>query len=549
MNISKFKKQLGNFQKPGRYLGSEKNSYVPKKGKLKFLLCFPDDYTIGMSSLGFHTVGNIVDKEASYSCERCFAPWPDMEEWLRKSNTGLFSLESKTEVSRFDIVAFSLQYELSLTNMVNMLDLSGINPFRLKRKNGPLIMGGGPVCSNPAILEEILDVIVIGDAEASLPCILKEYRKNKEKSVFLSRVKNIKGVYVPGHSDRVSPAVCEKLDNKYFPKSPPVSLIDIPHNRINIEINRGCRNRCSFCRASAVYSPYREKKTDDILDAASGCISSTGYDEVALTSLSGTDHSRLIDVMDDIHYAFRDLGVSVVMSSMRPAHFLGPLSEKMARMRKGGITFAPETPSERLKKVINKRVSNRQILDAAKIASSKGWRKMKLYFMVGLPGEKEEDIEEIPRFVRKIKKESGLMISVSVKPMIPQPETPFQWLENSDIEDLNRKVRFIAKKTPARISGFNPQQHIVESILARGDSSVAGILVAAQKEGARFDQWSEHFNFNLWEKAFNNKNSSWQEYYYRDFRENARFPWDVVKRSRKEKNRMIYEKAIEEAGV
>ena len=524
---------LKNFQTPGKYLGTENNSYTPKDGDggiKKFMLCFPDDYTIGMSSLGYHTVGNIVHNHSSFSCERCFSPGLDMENWMRKNNINLFSLETKAGAGSFDIMGFSIQYELSYTNLLNMLDLAGLKVFRCERSpDDPVIIGGGSCTVNPSLLGEFLDLIVIGEAEAVLPELLKIYPDCRNKEDFLKRGSALTGVYVPGISKHVKSAVFHPYDNTYYPVSPPVPLIDITHNRINIEISRGCPHRCRFCQATAIYSPYREKSPREILDIAVRSIASTGYDEIALTSLSAADHPHLIDIIDDLHYAFRDIGVTVVLPSIRAGICSEKLFNRLSKLslRKGNLTFAPETPSEKLKKIIGKNIKNCDIIESAKIASKNKWKNIKLYFMVGLPEETMDDVREIPAFIKEVASESRLNINVSVSCMVPQPHTAFESRNNEDVDLIQEKINLV-RSSPAKVKKFNIRQHIIESILKRGDSSIAKVVYYAWKNGARFDQWAEHFNFSIWEKAFNDCGTSWQEHYYTDYESMEKFPWDVV---------------------
>jgi len=524
-----WEKELIAFQKPGRYLGTEHNGYISKSRKYKFLLCFPDDYTIGMSSLGYHTVGNIVHNFSPFDCERCFAPAPDMEKWMRDNGIELFSLETKSRAGEFDILGFSIHYQLSYTNLINMIDLAGMEVFREKRgENDPVLIGGGPCCSNPDILGEFLDLIIVGEAEEDLLKVLNEYPASRSREEFLRKASCFESVYVPGIKENAKIAVYRNLDNKYYPCCPPVPLVEVPHNRLNIEINRGCRNSCRFCQASAVYFPYREKSVKDIVSIAGESILNTGYDEISLTSLSATDHPKLIDIMDELYYSFRDLGVSVVMSSMRPSNFQGKLSDRMARLRKGGLTFAPETPSEKLKKVINKHIKNEEIIDAARKAAQMGWKKIKLYFMIGLPEETREDVEEIPSFIEKVRKESGLQISATVSPMIPQPHTPFEWINNVDTDVLSERAAFVKRNSRAKVNVFEVKRHILESIFVRADRTLAKVVFSAWKKGARFDQWGEYFNFTIWEEAFKENGFEWKDFYYRDFENQKEFVWRSV---------------------
>ncbi|MFC2061982.1 radical SAM protein [Elusimicrobiota bacterium] len=525
----KLEEILKNIQTPGKYIGTEWNSYRQKENSRRFLLCFPDDYGIGMSCLGFHTVGNIINSHDRFSCERCFAPVPDMEEMMRKHEVELFSLETKTPAEKFDIIGFSFQYELSYTNFINMLDLAGLKPFRAERAmEDPPVIGGGPSCMNPEALADFVDMLVIGEAETVLPELLDVYLESSDKKDFLAQAAQMEGIYVPGVNNKVKRVYFEDFDDRYFPVSPPVAVVDIPHNRINVEINRGCKNRCRFCQAAVIYGPYRQKSTDQVIDLACKSVASTGHDEISLTSLSATDHPELLDIMDRLHDELKGQGVSVVLSSMRPGLFVAGLWKRLVRLRRGGLTFAPETPSEKLKRVIGKKVKNEDIIQAAKIASENGWKKVKLYFMVGLPGEKEEDIYEIISFIKEVRQKSGLDINVTVSPLIPQPHTPFQWVENIPPETLSQRVALIKKKAPVQVRGFNSKQYIIENILTRADSSLSGVIYSAWKNGSRFDQWKEYFDFEIWEKAFKDNNTSWEEYYYKKYEDMKELPWDHI---------------------
>ncbi|MBN2407972.1 MAG: radical SAM protein [Elusimicrobia bacterium] len=525
-----WEKVIRKFDKPGKYLGTEYNAYQTKPGTKRFLLCFPDDYIIGMSSLGLHTVGKIIHGHEGFSCERCFAPGPDMEEWMRENSAGLVSLETRTAAREFDVIGFSLQYEMAFTNFLNMLDLAGLRHHRQERgPEDPVIMAGGPSCINPEVLSDFIDMFIIGEAESVLPEVLDTYLSSRGKQDFLSKVTGLKGIYVPGApAGETECSVYSSLDNRYYPYDHPVALIDIPHSRINIEINRGCRNSCRFCQARSIYAPYREKPPARIMEIARKAVASTGYGEISLTSLSATDHKDLTDIIDDLYYAFRDLGVSVMMSSMRPSGYLGGLSDRLTRLRKSSLTFAPETASERMKRIINKNIKNSDIIEAARTAGLRGYRKIKLYFMVGLPGEEEEDIDAIVDLIREVKKASGINVNTTVSPMIPQPHTPFQWINNVPAEELAGRIQRIKRRAGAKIGMFNEKQHIIESILVRGDRELGKIVLSACKNGARFDQWTEHFDFSAWEAAFRDNGSDWKDWYYRDFGRMEKFPWDHI---------------------
>ncbi|MEA3507018.1 MAG: radical SAM protein, partial [Elusimicrobiota bacterium] len=354
---------LSGIQNPGRYTGSEYNGYRKGEKKQGFLLVFPDDYKIGMSSLGYHIVGEIVRQDPNFYVERAFAPAEDMEALMREKNIELFSLESKTPAADFDIIGFSFHYELAYTNYINMMDLAGLEPFRKDRKKSdPLIIGGGPVCVNPEILSEFMDAVIVGEAEEVLPGLLAEYSPGRDKEKFLEKISLIGGVYVPGKTESVEKAFCKTLDTKYHPVYQPVPVVDIVHNRLNIEINRGCRHRCRFCQATNIYAPYRQRSVSQIRELAIASVAATGFDEISLTSLSASGHPELCSILDELHFSLRDLGVSAVLSSMRPETFSPAVAGRLKRLKSGGLTFAPETSSARMKKVIGKNVKNEEII-------------------------------------------------------------------------------------------------------------------------------------------------------------------------------------------
>ncbi len=530
MSCQDIDKILDSVQNPGKYSGGEFNSYPVKDSGVKVLLCYPDDYTIGMSSLGYHTVGKIISSHPGFSVERAFSPFPDMEEKMREEGIRLFSIESRRAADEFDIIAFSVHHELSFTNIINMLNLAGIEPFRKEREKGdPLIMAGGPATVNPALLSEFMDILTLGEAEAFLPSLLDLYRKRTLKENFLASAAEIKGIYVPGVSSSVKLAACSKFNEEYFPFDHPVPGVRVPHDRINVEISRGCRKSCRFCQASVIYSPFRSRKPSDILKNASRSVAASGCDEIALTSLSATDHPRVLQIMDDLHYAFSRLGVSVVMPSLRPEDFSGNFASRLSRMRRGGLTFAPETPSAALKKIINKNLDNKKIIKAACRAGKRGWKKLKLYFMIGLPGESLSDIDQIGVFVKKIKKESGInKITVSLSVFTPQPHTPFQWSVPESPDKLNEKEKRLKKVLKQDVRGINLKSHIISSVLCRADSSLGMVVYEAFREGARLDQWGEHFDPGAWDRAFKKCGIDLMELYLKEFPLDKELPWDMV---------------------
>ena len=554
-------------RKPGRYTGGEWNS-VKKEwsaGRVKVLLAFPDVYEVGMSYLGIKILYGILNDRDDCLCERVFSPWTDFEDALRKNNIELFSLESRKPIREFDIIGFSLAYELTFTNVLNILDLGGI-PKRSSERDDqdPIIIAGGPSVYNPEPMAEFIDAFVIGDAEEAVGEIVEAYKVSKYQSIkvsrkeFLRRLAGIKGVYVPslysvGYNedgtiksfsplDTTGPSVIEKrivrdFDNAFYPVKQVVPNIEIVHNRIAIEIMRGCKHGCRFCQATVAYSPCRERSKENILKLAKEAYAATGYDEISLLSLSSGDHSRIKEIIESLNSEFSAKTVSVSVPSLRVEGISG-LPALISKVRKSGLTFAPEAGSEALRKSVNKNIDVKKLFEAASESFAHGWRHVKLYFMIGLPSETDEDILEIAYLVKKLSnlkteidgKPAHVTISVNV--FIPKPHTFFERQHMCGAEEAERKMNMLKKNLKSNVVklSFHPfRVSYIEAVLSRGDRRVSEAIFEAWKAGSRFDAWQEMFNFDIWTGAFEKRGISPQFYLKRVFRPDELLPWSFIR--------------------
>lgn len=562
------KKMLREVDKPGRYIGGEYGEIVKKKkeGELSVAFCFPDSYEIGMSNLGIKILYGVINENEFIRCERCFAPWVDMEKQLRENNVPLFTLESKTPLAEFDVIAFSLQYELCYTNMLNMLSLAGIPFYTSERdETHPLVIAGGPSTYNPEPVADFFDIISIGEGEYSLPALFELYRKCRNNSVskkeFLKKAYFVEGMYVPsfykteynpdgtissviaseGAPERVTKAIVKDLDRSFYPEKPIVPYISTVHDRIMLEVFRGCIRGCRFCQAGIVYRPYREKTAEKLNCQAKECVKNTGYNEISLLSLSISDYNELPELTDKLIEWTEDEKVSLSLPSMRVDSFYKELMDKVMSVRQSGITFAPEAGSQRLRDVINKNISEEEILNACDVAFEGGKDSIKLYFMNGLPTETNEDIIAIPTLAKKIvdryfasphrKKGRGISITVSVSCFVPKPDTPFQWFGQHSLEELVRKQKLLSTSIESkRISHKWHEAKVskLEAVFSRGDRRLSPAIVEAHKRGMRFDSWDEFFDFDKWKDVFSFCGIDPLFYSDRDIPFDEVLPWDHI---------------------
>jgi radical SAM family uncharacterized protein/radical SAM-linked protein len=523
--------------KPSRYIGGELNSVVkdPDRVKLKFALAFPDVYEVGMSHLGFQILYHLLNENPAVACERAFAPWPDMEKLLREKSLPLCSLESSRPLREFDILGFSLQYELNYTGVLNILDLAGI-PLRAgqRREGDPLVIGGGPCTLNPEPLADFFDLFLLGDGEEAVLEICREIiasrHQGEKKEALLERMTRIQGVYVPSffrpeyevdgriremvHLENDVPPVTRRilpdLEVGAFPSRPILPFMEVIHDRLNIEIARGCTRGCRFCQAGMIYRPLRERSPRKILDLVKAGLENTGYDEVSLLSLSTGDYSCIDPLISSILEHTRAGRIALSFPSLRVETLTPSLIQRVQEVRKTGFTLAPEAGTERLRRVINKGNTEEDLLFAIQQVFSANWRLVKLYFMIGLPTEGEEDLEGIFSLCRKAlqvarRSKGSAQINLSVSTFIPKAHTPFQWEAQCSMEEVHKKHQFLRKKLDRHGLNFkwtDPRLSFLEGIFARGDRKLGRVLETAYSLGCRLDGWGEHFRYELWEKAF-----------------------------------------------
>ena len=553
-------------QKPARYVGGELNSVIKDANKvdIRYAFCFPDIYEIGMSHLGMKILYGLVNEREDAWCERVFAPDIDMEEQMRKHNVPLFALESGDYIKDFDMIGFTLMYELCYTNVLNMLDLAGIPLFSKDRTElAPIICVGGPCACNPEPIADFVDIVFLGDGEESTNAVidlLKECKKNgASKQEFLLKAKDITGVYVPSFykdsynddgtlkelvpiydaPEKVKKSIVSDMNKCYYPKEFVVPFISIVHDRAVEEIFRGCIRGCRFCQAGFIYRPIREKSVETINAQSKALIESTGYDELSLCSLSTSDHSQVNEMLTSlIDWTVKDK-INLSLPSLRVDNFSDELVEKLNKVRKSGLTFAPEAGTQRLRDVINKNVTQKEVINTCTKAFDNGWTTVKLYFMMGLPTETMEDIEGIANLGMDVlhafynnpnrQKGTGLQVNISCSSFIPKPFTPFQWEPEDTMESLKAKQKHLLESIPSKkikVSYHETPTSLLEGVLARGDRRLSAVLYSAYKKGCKFDSWDEHFKFDAWMEAFEENNLD--PYFYtqrrRDFSEVL--PWD-----------------------
>jgi radical SAM-linked protein len=527
--------------KPARYINSEINSIHKDlaKVKTKFCLFFPDTYEVGMSHLGLKILYHILNKRDDTACERVFSPWIDYEKKLRTSERPLTSLESNIPLSQFDIIGITLQYELSYTNILTGLALGGIPLHSSRRADShPVIIAGGPCAVNPEPLAEFIDAFFIGEAEESIHEIVDLRQDTKSRGRFLESLSEREGFYVPALGKKiVRRRVIRDLESAAYPDKPILPLMKPVHDRVTVEVARGCIRGCRFCQAGMIYRPYRERSPNNVKALLQESISCTGYDELSLAALSAGDYSSIQPLMQDLVTQYRQQRISISLPSLRVGTLTSEMIKAVADTRKTGFTLAPEAGTERLRRVINKPVSDLELLDAAETIFKNGWSVLKLYFMIGLPTETEEDLDGIVRLVNNLfalgKKTArrNIQVNVTISTFVPKPHTPFQWMGQSTLEDIRLKQSYLEKKLKKRgitLKPHGPVTSLLEGAFARGDRALGRVLEEAVRLGCRFDGWSECFDFKKWREAFQNCGLEMSAYAYRTFGFDEALPWDHV---------------------
>ncbi len=553
-------------QKPARYVGGELNSVVKDSENvdIRYAFCFPDTYEIGMSHLGMKILYSLVNERDDAWCERVFAPDNDMEEQMRKNNVPLFALESGDYIKDFDLIGFTLQYELCYTNVLNMLDLAGVPLFSKDRTDlFPIVCAGGPCTCNPEPIADFMDIIFLGEGEEStnevIDLLKKCKKENASKQEFLLKAKDITGVYVPSFykdsynddgmlkeliplnnaPEKVKKAIISDMNKVFYPKKFVVPFINIVHDRAVEEIFRGCIRGCRFCQAGFIYRPIREKNVETINEQCKALIDSTGYDEISLCSLSTSDHSRVNEMLTSlIDWTVKEK-INLSLPSLRVDNFSDELVDKLNKVRKSGLTFAPEAGTQRLRDVINKNVTRDEVIRTCTKAFDNGWTSVKLYFMMGLPTETMEDIEGIANLGMDVihafynnpnrQKGTGVQVSISCSSFIPKPFTPFQWEPEDTMESLKAKQAHLLESIPSKkikVSYHETPTSLLEGVLARGDRRLSSVIYTAFKNGCKFDSWDDQFKFDVWMDSFEKHNLDPYFYTHRRREFSELLPWD-----------------------
>jgi len=530
---------LANVQQPAQYVGGEINSIRkdPADIEVSIALCFPDLYTVGIPHLGYQILYSVLNALPWAAAERAYAPWPDMQEQMKARGIPLYALESFRPLRAFDAVGFTLQSELLLTNVLMMLELAGIPPESAERTGGdPLVIAGGPGASAPEPMADFVDLFFVGDGEEAVVEFARLLREAKaggaaREEIIAEAARTIPGVYAPAlyeteyaedgllkgvrpvrgeAPERVHAARIDDLDAAHFPLKPIVPFVEAVHDRITLEIMRGCTRGCRFCHAGMTARPARYRSADTLCEQAVASYQSTGHDEIALASLSSSDHPELQTILERLTERFGPLGVNLSLPSLRVSEQLALLVGPLSQVRKSGLTIAPEAATQRLRNVINKDVSDADLLEGVRAAVQEGWRLVKLYFMIGLPTETLEDVLAIPAFcdslLASVRGGRGrpLRLNVTVSPFVPKPHTPFQWEPMDALDSLIEKQRLIIENKRSkqiRYKLHDPRRAVIEAVLARGDRRAGAVLRSARRLGAQFDAWDEHFSFDLWERA------------------------------------------------
>lgn len=556
-------------EKPARYVGNEINMVKknPKDVDVRFAFCFPDVYEVGMSYLGMQILYYFLNRRDDTYCERVYAPWTDMEELMRQNNIPLFALESQEAINKFDIVAFTLQYEMSYTNIINMLDLAGIPIWSKDRKeNDPIICAGGSCAYNPEPLADIIDFFYIGEGEVLYDDIIQLYKTNKEvggsREDFLEKLLDFDGIYVPkfydvkykdsGEIESFKPnnpkaksvikkVIVSDLDKSFYPEKLLVPLIEIVHDRVILETFRGCIRGCRFCQAGMIYRPVREKSVDTLLEQAKTLVKASGHEEISLLSLSTNDYTCFETLADNLLNEFASKGINLSLPSLRIDAFSLELMSKIQSVRKSSVTFAPEAGTQRLRDVINKNLSEEEILNGCKLLFDGGWNRVKLYFMMGLPTETEEDLKAIGQLADKIvnkyfeipkeERKKPITVVLSTSCFVPKPFTPFQWAAQDTADMFIQKQKVVKNSITRKQVQYNYHHanlSSLEGVMARGDRRIGKVIYQAWKNGCKFDAWNDLFSYQKWLEAFNITGINPTFYANRQRDLDEILPWDHI---------------------
>ena len=564
---------LLNIEKPARYIGGEVNSVMKDKDKvdIRFAMCFPDVYEIGMSHLGIQILYDMFNRREDTWCERVYSPWMDLDKILREKNIPLFALESQDPVRNFDFLGITIQFEMCYTNILQILDLSQIPLHASDRtEEDPFVIGGGPCAYNPEPLAEFFDIFYIGEGETVYDELLDAYREWKKtggsRKDFLRQAAQIEGLYVPQfynvtyHEDgtiesflpndpsapeRIRKQVVMEVTDAPYPMKPVVPFIKATQDRVVLEIQRGCIRGCRFCQAGMIYRPTRERRVETLKEYARAMLKNTGHEEISLSSLSSSDYSSLYELVTFLIDEFKDKGINISLPSLRIDAFSLDVMSKVQDIRKSSLTFAPEAGSQRMRDVINKGLTEEEILTGAGEAFEGGWTKVKLYFMLGLPTETEEDMKEIARLsdrvarryyeIPKDQRHGKCQITASSSFFVPKPFTPFQWASMYTAEEYDRRAHIVNEefreqlnRKSLKYNWHDAQVTVLEGVMARGDRRVGAVIEEAYRLGCLFDSWTESFRNDLWMEAFRNTDVDISFYNQRERGKDEIFPWDFI---------------------
>lgn len=565
----KIQRLLPKVKNPSRYIGGELNSVVKDKSKVdvRFAFCFPDAYDVGMSHIGMKILYSLKNKSENWWCERVFAPWVDYELVMRENDIPLYGLESLEPIKEFDFIGFTVQYELCYSNILNMLDLAGLPVLAAERDDScPIVIAGGPCVCNPEPLCDFIDLFVIGEGEEVNIELLELYEQmkksgNRSKRAFLTEAAKIQGIYVPSFyevscnddgtvreykpvnenaPEKVTKRIISDFDNVFYPESFVVPFSEIVHDRAVVEVLRGCIRGCRFCQAGFIYRPFREKSTDTIVNEAKSLCGSTGYEEVSLSSLSTSDYSDIENMLTEMTAYTENEKINLALPSMRIDRFSKELMDELKKVRKSGLTFAPEAGTQRLRDVINKNITEEEIFSACRIAFEGGYSGVKLYFMMGLPTETDEDILGISDLAVRIAdiyyqmpnrpKGQKFSISISCATFVPKPFTPFQFEAQISVEEIRRRQKLLLDSVKGKryisVSYHDYKISVLEAALAKGGRNVGAVIKKAWELGCKFDGWDELYDFDSWMKAFDETGVSLDFYAHRAMDYDEKTPWE-----------------------